>query len=271
MATGPDAGRFLQSFCTNDVLRLAEGESCEAFFTDVKGRVLAYGWVGRTGEERYAVLLLSDGAADLSSHLDRYLIREKVELSTIHPTAGSACWASSREALLADDAGGFVLPTAALGEGSAALVHASASTPLSLQGEELDAAAFDALRIECGAPRDRQDFDERSLPQETQRDAVAISFTKGCYLGQEPVARIDALGQVNRLLVGVRFSGPAEPPVGSDLAAKGQTVGTLTSACYSEKLAAPIGLATVRRAQSAAGTELDCDGLRATVCPLPFV
>ena len=76
---------------------------------------------------------------------------------------------------------------------------------------------FDAARIEAGMPLFGVDFDDSNLPQEVGRDAEAISFTKGCYLGQETVARIDALGHVNQRIVGVRFSGTEVPAVGTEL------------------------------------------------------
>ena len=66
---------------------------------------------------------------------------------------------------------------------------------------------FDVARIEAGTPLFKVDFDDSNLPQEVGRDAEAISFTKGCYLGQETVARIDALGHVNQRIVGVQFTG----------------------------------------------------------------
>ena len=86
-------------------------------------------------------------------------------------------------------------------------------------------SAFEAARIEWGFPLYGRDITEANLPQEVARDALAISFTKGCYLGQETVARIDALGHVNKTLVGLRFVSPTVPADGSELTAVGQVVG----------------------------------------------
>jgi len=241
---GPDAAKFLQSFCTNDVLRLAVGESCEAFFPDVKGRVLAFGWVGRVAEQTCLVLLWSDGAADLLAHLDRYLIREKAELSVLGP---------ERSLYFVDgqthDSDAWRIPTPALGEQAA--VIAAAEPPAV---DSIDPQSLEALRVERGLPRDRVDFDERSLPQESGRDATAISFKKGCYLGQETVARIDALGQVNRLLARLRFEGDGPSP-GAELTHEGATVGRVTSVATTATGEA-IGIGTVRRAHAAAGAVL---------------
>ena len=85
--------------------------------------------------------------------------------------------------------------------------------------------AFHALRIEAGTPLFGVDFDDRNFPQEVGRNEQAISFTKGCYLGQETVARIDALGHVNQQLAGVRFAGTNVPDAGSELTHAGKTAG----------------------------------------------
>ncbi len=105
-------------------------------------------------------------------------------------------------------------------------------------------------------PRYGVDFNEENLPQEVGRDDQAISFTKGCYLGQETVARIDALGQVNQRLVGVRFFGSDVPAGGTGLTREDRFVGLVTSAALSPKLDAPLALAMVRREANAPGTRL---------------
>ena len=82
------------------------------------------------------------------------------------------------------------------------------------------------------------DFDDRNFPQEVGRNEQAISFTKGCYLGQETVARIDALGHVNQRLAGVRFAGTNVPDAGNELTYAGKTAGQVTSAKFSPQLQA---------------------------------
>jgi len=108
------------------------------------------------------------------------------------------------------------------------------------------------------------------LPQEVARDTKAISFTKGCYLGQETVARIDAIGHVNRLLVGVKFSGDKIPDDGTKLLAAGQEVGEVTSVAWSPRLQAPLALALIRRNHGKPGTQLESPGSPATVVALPL-
>lgn len=248
-ASGPDAGKFLQSFCTNDVQRLSDGESCEAMFTDVKARVLAYGWVARRAAEHFEILLASDRAESLLEHLDRYLIREQVEL----------------KARLCDLVaigkldGGTLLPAfgtevrVRLGEGSP-----PAGTSMAIE-------EFQELRIRLGVPFDGIDVDEQNLPQEVDRNQQAISFTKGCYLGQEPVARIDALGRVNWLLRGLEIEGSAST---SEITSEGKVVGRITSKAVVGSGAVALGY--LRREHAEPGNAVQVGGAKATVTGFPF-
>lgn len=247
-ATGPDAGKFLQSFCTNDVLKLDDGESCEAMFTDVKAHVVAYAWVARLGNERYVALLTSPQAESLHTHLDRYLIREQVELTVIPP----GCWVLSGSA---DP--GFVVPII---DGVVAR-----QGDLATEGPWIDDEMFHRYRIAMRIPLDGVDVDERNLPQEVDRNEQAISFTKGCYLGQEPVARIDALGRVNWLLRAIESDGPP-PQREAELLLGEKPVGRITSSVATET--GSLALAYVRREQAEAGTELTLNGSPARVLPI---
>jgi folate-binding protein YgfZ len=131
--------------------------------------------------------------------------------------------------------------------------------------------AFESARIEAGMPRYGVDFNEENLPQEVGRDSEAISFTKGCYLGQETVARIDALGHVNQRLAGVRFFGSEVPAADTELTREGRIVGSVTSAAFSPKLGAPIALAMVRREANSPGTRLNSPAGECEVVALPVV
>jgi folate-binding protein YgfZ len=121
---------------------------------------------------------------------------------------------------------------------------------------ECGPAAIDAFRIEAGMPLYGRDITIENLPQEVNRNAQAISFTKGCYLGQETVARIDALGHVNRLLVGVRIAGKQVPSDGAELTIDGKAVGHVTSAAFSPRLGKAVALAYVRTTSAKPGTRL---------------
>ena len=101
--------------------------------------------------------------------------------------------------------------TSGLIEVRAAICHAS-KMPVAKAGDVCDLATFETLRIEAGTPLFGVDFNDTNLPQEVGRDAVAISFTKGCYLGQETVARLDALGHVNQKIAGAAVRQDADVP-----------------------------------------------------------
>ena len=123
--------------------------------------------------------------------------------------------------------------------------------------EELDLESFEVLRIEAGTPVFGRDVTERNLPQEIGRDDRAINFVKGCYLGQETVARIDALGHVNQILKGLLLdpSAPAPAP-GTVVEADGKRVGFRDLVGRLSGLERPIALAMVRSSHARAGTQL---------------
>ncbi|MGH9027827.1 MAG: YgfZ/GcvT domain-containing protein, partial [Acidimicrobiia bacterium] len=131
----------------------------------------------------------------------------------------------------------------------------------------VDEDAYEAVRVEAGVPRQTRDFDDKLIPQEAFLDRDAISFSKGCFLGQELVTRIDTRGHVNRYLRGVRLS--ASAAVGADVVAADKTVGVLTSVAQSPALG-PIALAFVRR-EAEPPAAVTVDGAPAMVEELPLV
>jgi folate-binding protein YgfZ len=286
---GRDAKKFLNNFCTNDVNRLAPGQNCEAFFTNVKGKIVGHGVITCRDDE-LALIGPPSQALLLIEHLSRYVIREDVEIwdrSTERiclligggsaergAVVALAPTASAGNALLqpnVNEAGMFLdVPVHwvhwnLIGSEFSGIIEFVAINYSRFKGlvaerrwmEQSSMDAFHVLRIEAGVPLFGVDFDERNFPQEVGRDEQAISFTKGCYLGQETVARIDALGHVNQRIVGVKFSGQAVPAAGAELSASGAAVGNVTSATFSPRLAAPLALALVRREYMAVGSRLD--------------
>jgi folate-binding protein YgfZ len=125
------------------------------------------------------------------------------------------------------------------------------------------AAAVETMRIEERYPYPI-DMPDKTLPQELDRTARAISFTKGCYLGQETVARIDALGHVNRTLSLIAVEGDDAPPAGAVVSCGGEGMGTLTSSCWSPRLGA-CGLAIVHRRGLEPGATLTVSGRTARI------
>ncbi len=267
--TGKDRQSFLNNFCTNDVKRLAAGDSCEAFFTNVKGKILGHGLV--TCRQAELVIIGVPGqAATLIEHLDRYLIREDVQLrdTTAERNYLLLTGGRSPRSFSWNLIGGRAAGVAELAPRELAS-HLSA---LRDQGFVVAGPiAFTAARIEDGVPLFGVDFDEQNFPQEVGRDREAVSFTKGCYLGQETVARIDALGHVNQKIAGVQFFGDEVPTAGTDLSLANKKVGRVTSAAFSPKLKAPLALAILRREANAAGTRLESPLGECEVVRLPVL
>jgi folate-binding protein YgfZ len=264
---GPDRVAFLQNFCTNDIRGLPEDRACEAFLLNAKGHVLFYVnvWAGRES------LIVEAGAGRgeaLVKHLDKYLIREKVtlhdrsaewgELLVVGPRAeeqvrdlppGLSGFPSSWTAMPNQVVVG---PRHELDDWRSRVVAAGVRA--------CGVAALEALRIEARFPIDGIDVTEKNLAQEVDRIEQTISFKKGCYLGQETVARLDALGHVNKTLVGLTFSEAGRervPPAGLELTAGGQAVGQVTSSAFSPRLGTAVALGYVKQGHNMPGTRLD--------------
>lgn len=292
-ARGRDAVRFLDGFVTASVARLEPGTGTEAFFTDVRGRVIAPAVVLR--EQEGLLIMTSAGMGErLHGHLEHHHIREDVTLADVSHEATNLVVAGphSHRVLASVTVGqipdgvlrhgrcavggvdavvvriercgpvGFLIrcPKDEVSRIADALEHAGAV--------RADASTVDAIRIEEGVP-EAADVDDKALPQELGRDARAISFTKGCYLGQETVARIDALGHVNRRLVGLSVPGGV-PVVGTAVEAGSETVGRISSACWSPRLGTGLGMAILPRKYSDEGADVRVGGVSAVVVMLPI-
>ena len=287
-ATGTAAAAFVDKFTTAAIGTLAPGVGVEGMFADVRGWVIALASILRTDD---GLLIECDAAvaASLRDHLEHYHIREDVVLADathdecsiaiVGPEA--ADWLVKRiggampaeplrhrtarcggidAAVVAVDwfgTGGFLIRVA---HDDTKAVHDWLAT----EGlPRADADALDAMRIERRFPLAR-DIPEKTLPQELDRTARAISFTKGCYLGQETVARIDALGHVNRSLSLISVEGDDVPPPGGVVSCGGDGVGTLTSSCWSPRFGA-CGLAIVHRRGLEPGAALSVSGRTARI------
>jgi folate-binding protein YgfZ len=261
---GADRVKFLNSFCTNDIKRLQPGDSCEAFICNVKGHVIGHVLV-LCCEDALLLDTVPGQGAKLVAHLDRYLIREDVQIVDRTADLEAVLVAGEQAGVGAGERGGGF----AISIGQSRIVWLGKGQMPDTRLVPCRPEALEIVRIESGFPWYGVDIAEDNLPQEVNRNAQAISFTKGCYLGQETVARIDALGHVNKTLCGVAFSSDSVPAVGLELRASDKVVGQVTSAGWSPKLGRALALGYIRRGHEMIGTNLTSNLGEATVVELP--
>lgn len=231
-ASGPDVEDFLQRMLSNDVAALGPGESCEALLLTPKARVIAPVLVLRRDANDF-LLLTEPGLGDvLREHLVRARFAARVELEPEEH--------ESRILLDGDPpAGAPALRTRDYGSPGWEVLDADLEP--TLDGTELE-----RRRIEAGTPAWGKEIDERVLPAEAGLVERAVSLTKGCYPGQEPIARLHYRGHANRGLRVLRLDGTEVPESGAELAYEGKAVGRVTSAVRSD--GGIVALAYVRAA-----------------------
>lgn len=292
--TGEDRARFLHGMLTNAVETLAEGEGNHSALTDPKGSTQADLYLYHRGDAFWAETEpeLQVKVADL---LDRYLIADDVEIRDV-----STDWSllglqgPSAESILG--ALGIAAPPEPLGSEAANVagvdgwvvrrayasdlgfdVWVPASEVFGVWAAAADAGAvpvgFTAVelrRIERGHPRYGQDVDDRVVPLEAGM-ADTLSFTKGCFIGQETLAKMQNLGKPRRFLVGLSIEGDHPPEARTSLYAGDKEVGDTRSSAASPALGSTIALGSVRRGSEEPGTELRLgDEGAAVVVSLPF-
>jgi folate-binding protein YgfZ len=138
---------------------------------------------------------------------------------------------------------------------------------------EIGDGTAEVLRVEAGIPKFHRDMDEETIPLEAGIEGRAISFTKGCYVGQEVIVRVlhRGHGRVARKLTGLTLQGPPVPRAGAPVLLDGREVGYVTSAVASQALGVPIALAYLKREALEPGTRVLVDSAAAVVTALPFV
>jgi tRNA-modifying protein YgfZ len=281
--TGSDRVSWLNGLVTCDLAGWGTdpaGEARYALLVARSGRVLADPILVADGERVLAVV--AAGLVDpLRAHLDHYLVMEDAEVAPaagafeawmLHGPASPAVLSAARAA----GATGSSFDRTGLG-GAVVLVplDRAATTRAALDaavrdagGLVGDAAGWEALRLERGVARFGVDFDDKTYPQEASLEKAAVSFNKGCYLGQEVVCMLEMRGHVKRKLVSIVLDGEdgtnggAEPPrSGSAVADEaGSTVGSITSLVLSPTLGVPVGLAMLKRAQAVEGARVVVGG-----------
>jgi folate-binding protein YgfZ len=302
--SGKDSGQFLHNLCTNEVVKLPVGAASEAFLTTAQAKVVDHVWILNAGgqEPTFLVDVGPNEAPRIFNHLDRFLISEQLELSDLtgqtarHHVAGPLARRALSEATGSDVGRLKELEALEVFRGQSRLriwrrnrlgvigydllwdtSDSGVWSPVlgSLPMRSSECPAFDCLRIEAGLPRFGIDVSEANLPQEMGRIEQTISYTKGCYIGQETVARVRSFGHVNRTLRGLLVSEKNTLDPGVKLFHDGQEAGALTSCTISPRLGRTIALGYLRRGHDEPGTTLslrpDSTEVNALVSSLPFV
>jgi folate-binding protein YgfZ len=283
---GEDAVAFLDSLLSNDIAAIAIGGGADATLLTHKGRMLAEVRVLRGDQEleldteRAGLQALFDALNNFKIGYRAQLHKRTLErglLSLIGPGTDALLGAQAPPAGEHDHVGAQLagrpvrLIRTALGvdvlchSQDTAAVAAALADAGALAIEE---PAAETVRIEHGRPRFGIEIGEDTMPQEAGLHGRAVSYSKGCYVGQETVARLYWKGKPNRHLRGLRLDGPAAP--GTPLTLSGKDVGTVGSFALSPRLG-PIALAMLRReAEPGAQLEIAGSDLHATVVELPF-
>jgi folate-binding protein YgfZ len=285
LVTGGEAAEYLQGQLTQDVEALEPGEGAYAALLDRKGHMQADLRVLRLATDEVWLDTEPEGLEATRKHLQMYKIGRNADVGDVSAERAILSLIGPRSAEIAATA---VLPENACEEvlvggvecvaaGTVAgidLICAAAEAEklrdalLAAGAAEVSAEAAEIVRIEAGIPRFGAEMGTETMPAEAGIVEAAVSFTKGCYIGQETVARLHYKGRPNRHLRGLRLSAPAEP--GARLRLGEKEVGRLGGSAVSPALG-PIGLAIVRR-EAEPGTELAVgeDGVTAQVVDLPF-
>jgi len=264
LARGRDRARLLHNVTTNEVKKMAPGEGCYAFLLSPQGRIQA-DLLLFCFEDRFLIDVDPELREKAIRHIRRYIIADQVELEDVSPQTGEiGLEGPGAEAVLvalgapvpASDYSHLAWKDSTIARASFTgqpgfriFCPADAASDL-IQALEsagaTPATAEDArvVRIENGKPRYGEDIRDTTLPQETQQ-MRAVSFAKGCYIGQEIVERIRARGHVNRKLERIELAGADPPPPGTVVEAGGKQA-EITSSAYSPDAGRVVALAYVR-------------------------
>jgi folate-binding protein YgfZ len=285
--TGKDGKNFLHRMLSNDINVLQPGQGTWALFLNVKGHIQGdmkiYAF-----PDHLLVVLQHYIREKIVSGLDRYVIGENLQFhdateefvmfQIIGPGAESFLRSKGVQQLPETNLS-FV--SSKIGEVEVTLIRLAVGYAILGKSEDglkllniLDAQpvgmrAFEIFRVESGIPLMQRDVGETNFPQETRMDA-AVSFQKGCYLGQETIARIDAQGHVNKFLTGIRSVSPIHD--GDVLFKNGKEIGKITSSVQSIALNSPLALGYVRRefAKPGEAVEIGVEGAIGEVIQLPI-
>jgi folate-binding protein YgfZ len=299
--TGPDRSRYLNAILTNDIKGLRENLGVVSLFLSPQGHIQAeietYDLPDKLFCVSYAAIRES-----LLPALDKYIIMDDVTLTDRPDDFATLALEGPKAALVTEELTGIALTDLAELETRLAAVQSipvrlgkrspggTASAEFLVDRLHVEAlweillgaarkhggcpagyAALSAFRLELGAPWFTYDFGEKQIPHEAGLQDSHISYTKGCYTGQEIVERVRSRGQVNRVRGNLRYASQTPPAPNTPLLSEGKEIGFTTRSAFSPALNAPIGMAYLRREKSSPGTSLELpDGSRATVISTPI-
>ena len=272
--TGSEATQFLNGLITNDIKNATEDSWLPAVFPTVQGRLLGAVRIARqdsgflidTEAASHEVVLKTISRFTLAGDFHVSDVSTEIALLTVQgkraPDVIKDIDAKIIRATHTGEDGFDLLPEASNVSSVIEKIIAAGAQPVSPEVAEI-------LRIEAGIPRHGQDMDESNVVLEANLDD-AISYTKGCYLGQEIIIRIKHRGHVAKKLTGLKFDNPVESGA-TIIADDGKEIGRVTSATYSPKLESPIALGYLRYEYLNPGTPVKAGDISGTVAELPFV
>jgi len=303
VVSGTERASYLQGLLTNDIVALKAGQGCYAAYLTAQGRMIADLHVYELGD--VMMLTMIGGVKDgVMAKLDQFIFSEDVQLGDVSDTfaqvaivgpAAATTVASLLGGVSADALGEMAEHGNARGgwAGGAAIVtritdtgepgfdlyveRAQAGALIAALQEagvvELDEPTAEAVRIESGVPLFGRDMDEETIPLEAGIESRAISFSKGCYVGQEVIIRVlhRGHGRVARKLVGLTLDGDQVPDAGAAIRSGDRDVGHVTSSTVSPALKRSIALAYVHRDFLEPGTKVTVGEQSAEVTTLPFI
>lgn len=292
---GPDRARYLNAIVSNNIQALTTGNGALALLLNVQGHILAELEVYALPDKLLTLSHASVHERTLST-LDKYIIMDDVQLEDRTDEVGSIAIEGPRAAVIVQQACGVALENlpelsirdvtveripchflrrSHFGEPGAEFItkrdrlaslwQKLLSGTRAHGGEPIGMGALNALRLEARIPWFPADFDDSVIPQEAALEETHISFTKGCYTGQEIVERVRSRGHVNRRRVNLKFSTANPPPAGMKLRAGDAEAGAITSAAFSPAAGTAIGMGYLRREYNAPGSTAEFDGGTAEV------
>jgi len=272
--TGSEAVQFLNGLITNDIKNATDDSWLPAVFATVQGRLIG---AVRILKSDSGFLIDTEAASHeaVLKTISRFTLAGDFKVTDVTSEMAFLTVQGKRAGEVIKDVDAKIIRATHTGEnGFDVLAEASNASSViekivAAGAEIVSPDVFEILRIEAGIPRHGQDMDESNVVLEANLDD-AISYTKGCYVGQEIIIRIKHRSHVAKKLTGLTFTKPVES--GATITAEdGKDIGRVTSATYSPKLETPIALGYVRYEYLAPGTPVKAGDVTGTVTDLPFV